>query len=206
MQFTDQIIDALHQYFEQCSPDPEHPQQITEYTLIQHLQDADIAPFSLLKMHQTHELFQAHFMVRHALYRLQQDYHDKHMFHLVIELTKLTRLPWQESNATGISDQPDTLRQYYLNLNNLLVTTPDDVNTLLRDFWQRYITQDNKVEALRVLGLSVNTDFPTARRRYRQLAQQYHPDKGGNTARFQALQDAMATLERCFEKPKARQH
>lgn len=206
MQFTDQIIDAIHQHFEQCPLDTEHSQQVTEYALIQHLQDSGVEPFSLLGMHKTHELFQAHFMVRHALYRLQQNYHDNRRFHLVIELTKLTRLPWQESSATGISDKPDILRQYYLDLNNLLITTPDDVNTLLSSFWQRFLAQDHKVEALRVLGLSVNADFPSIRRRYRQLAQQYHPDKGGNTARFQALQDAMATLEHCFKTPKALQH
>lgn len=198
MQFTDHILDAVHHYFEQCPMDIDQHQRGTEYELIQHLQDRGVEPFNLLTLLQTHELFQAHFLVRRALYQLQQHYHDGQLFHLTLELTRLARQPWQQVSTATLPGQLDAVRDYYLDLNNLHTTTPDDVKSLLNNFWQRYLAQDNKAEALRVLGLDATTDFPTAKQRYRQLVQQHHPDKGGDTAHFQTLQDAMATLERCL--------
>lgn len=198
MQFPDQIIDAVHQYFEHCPIDIERQQRGNEYGLLEYLREAAVEPFNLLDTHRTHELFQAHFLVRHALYRLQQQYHTGQHFHLSLELTRLTRQPWHEPDTASLPDQSDPVRDYYLDLSNLQHTTEDDVNALLNAFWQRYLAQDHKTEALHVLGLDATADFPQARQRYRQLVQQHHPDKGGNTAHFQTLQDAMATLERCF--------
>lgn len=200
MQFTDHILDAVHQYFERCPKDNEHQQRGTEYELLQQLQDQGVEPFNLLHLTQTHALFQAHFLVRRALYQLQQHYHDGQHFNLLLELTRLTRQPWQNASTATLPGQLDAVRDYYLDLNNLHSTTPDDVDSLLNSFWQRYLAQDHKSTALRVLGLDATADFPSAKQRYRQLVQQHHPDKGGDTAHFQTLQDAMATLERCFRR------
>lgn len=199
MQFPDQIINAVHNYFEQCPMDIERQQRGTEYELIQHLQDTGTEPFNLLTLLQTHELFQAHFLVRHALYRLQEHYLRGRAFTLSLDLTRVTRGPWHEEDDTSaMPGTHDGVRDYYLDLNNLHSTTHDDVNSLLNTFWQRYLAQDGKTQALLVLGLDATADFPIAKKRYRQLVQQYHPDKGGDTGYFQTLQAAITTLERCF--------
>lgn len=197
MQFTDHILDAVHQYFERCPKDSEQQQRGTEYELLQHLQDLGVEPFPLLHLPQTHALFQAHFLVRRALYQLQQHYLDQQQFHLKLELTRLTRLPWQACETT-LPAQADAVRDYYLDLNNLHATTPDDVDALLNTFWQRYLAQEHRSAALHVLGLDATADYAGIKQRYRQLVQQHHPDKGGDTVHFQTLQDAMTTLERCF--------
>jgi len=45
-----------------------------------------------------------------------------------------------------------------------------------------------------VLGLDRTATADDIKRAYRKLASQHHPDKGGDTAKFQAIQEAYATL------------
>jgi DnaJ-class molecular chaperone len=44
------------------------------------------------------------------------------------------------------------------------------------------------------LGVGENADADEIKRAYRKLASQHHPDKGGDTAKFQAIQTAYDTL------------
>lgn len=199
MQITEQITDAIHKYFERCLPDIAQHRHTTEYELIQYLQDADIEPFNVLRMSDVHHLFQAHFLVRHALYYLQRKYYDMRAYHLVIEITKLTRTPWQPDSSKGLTAQLDSVRDYYMDLNNLQITTSEEVNNLLNSFWNRYLANNHKADALRMLGLEPDADFKSARRQYRKLAQQLHPDKGGDPAEFQAILEAITTLENCHK-------
>lgn len=45
-----------------------------------------------------------------------------------------------------------------------------------------------------VLGVAVDAPFDTVVARYRTLAQQHHPDKGGDVARFRAVTAAYEAL------------
>ena len=45
------------------------------------------------------------------------------------------------------------------------------------------------------LGVAEDADQDTIKRAYRKLASQHHPDKGGDTAQFQAIQAAYAAIE-----------
>ena len=51
--------------------------------------------------------------------------------------------------------------------------------------------------SLAVLGLDGSADLDAAQRRYRELAMAHHPDRGGDAAQFQAIQEAIAILRRC---------
>ena len=44
------------------------------------------------------------------------------------------------------------------------------------------------------LGVSDTADANTIKRAYRKLASQHHPDKGGDTAKFQQVEEAYRTL------------
>lgn len=45
-----------------------------------------------------------------------------------------------------------------------------------------------------ILGVARDSDAETIKRAYRKLAGQHHPDRGGDTARFQEIQNAYETL------------
>lgn len=45
-----------------------------------------------------------------------------------------------------------------------------------------------------ILGVTKNADQEEIKRAYRSLASKHHPDKGGDTAKFQEIQEAYATL------------
>ena len=45
-----------------------------------------------------------------------------------------------------------------------------------------------------ILGVGPDTSADDIKRAYRKLASQHHPDKGGDTARFQEIQEAYAVL------------
>jgi hypothetical protein len=47
----------------------------------------------------------------------------------------------------------------------------------------------------RRLQVPINANTNTITKHYRRLALKYHPDKGGNTAKFQKLQEAYSTLK-----------
>jgi len=57
-----------------------------------------------------------------------------------------------------------------------------------------------------ILGVDRSADDDAIKKAYRKLASQYHPDKGGDTARFQEIQEAYSTLgdaqkRRAYDNP-----
>jgi DnaJ-class molecular chaperone len=49
---------------------------------------------------------------------------------------------------------------------------------------------------LSILDLTHRDSLSEAKQRYRQLAMQHHPDRGGNAALFQEVQWAFSILQR----------
>ena len=138
-------------------------------------------------------LFRQHFILFHALYRLQQDLLGRQQAMLHISSLQIVLDSYQEV-ATGQLAQADPLRGYYLDLKHLYTTGADDVAALLDSFWENLGRNRRRAEALRILGLNDPVDDASVRRRYRKLVMRHHPDRGGDTARLQLINAALAAL------------
>ncbi len=168
-----------------------HPGGLSEHALILALEDDPLIRKEALS--DTLSLFQAHFLLFHHLYRLSEQLRGKER--LEIHCLKIVLHPWEGEN-TALPETGDPLRDYYLNLDNLAATGRDDVAALLAAFWERFVGQDELTAALRTLDLEEAADYPTAKRRYRELALRHHPDRGGDHETLQTINAAMAVLAR----------
>lgn len=143
-------------------------------------------------------LFQTHFLVMNALYRLQQDLLADGIY-LRISPLAITLEPVSDSGDSElreVSDQP--LSEYYLDFAHLNETDEADVESLLGQFWQHYFARDNAAGALAVLDLPADADWSQVQGRYRKLAAQYHPDRGGDTREFMQVREAYEILRRAL--------
>jgi hypothetical protein len=141
-------------------------------------------------------LFRTHFLLFHVLYRLRDRLRAEARGELRIGVLRIAVAPYGPGRA-GIAHS-DPLRDYYLDLSNLEKTTEEDVVRLLDGFWSRGRAEGDRAEALAVMDLTEPVDLETIKRRYRQLAMRYHPDRGGDTLRLQEINAAMETLSRCY--------
>ncbi|MFT7560385.1 MAG: DnaJ-domain-containing protein 1 [Flavobacteriales bacterium] len=85
--------------------------------------------------------------------------------------------------------ESQALAGYYLNWQNFTQASETSVNELLNSFWQAYskITvrdDEEHQQALVTLGLNADVSLVELKKRYRQLANQQHPDKGGSSEEF----------------------
>ena len=69
---------------------------------------------------------------------------------------------------------------------------------MIKLFWQKYIAQDNKKEALETLNLPTNADAKMIKAQYLRLAQKHHPDKGGCSEMFNKIRQAKIVLDNFF--------
>mgnify|MGYP001824949680 FL=1 len=139
-------------------------------------------------------LFQKHFLLFHALYCINRQRVADRQGALHISPLLIISLAYVEA-STQIGE-PDELADYYLNIENLQGTTEDNVNDLLDAFWVRYLNNEQRGDALQVLGLSDPVTDRQIVQRYRKLAAVHHPDKGGETGKIQAINEAYAVLIR----------
>ena len=174
-----------------------HPDGFKEYELITHLSDdnyfhGNFRSPSLNTPSQNLDLFQKHFLLFHILYLI-----DDQMLANKTGTVSITPLLIKKlSHTEGLSslDKPNTLREYYLNLHNLEETTDDNVNDLLNSFWQYYLRNDKRKDALSTLGSVDPVDDMAIKTAYRRLANTVHPDKGGETDKIQKVNQAYALL------------
>lgn len=179
---SEQLIQILRQQSE----------RISEYSLMEAL-----AEQNQLQMPEEHGdllgLFRAHFLLFHSLYRLRDELWRDQQGYLDIGPLSITLLPYNAADA-GLM-QPDPLRSYYLDLTELDQTDDLRVAEMIAGFWNRLANPAQRQQALAELGLQDPVDDYIIRQRYRQLAMQHHPDRGGDTSRFQSLGEAMSQLK-----------
>lgn len=172
------------------------PDGLAEHALLKRLQQAHPDDFPDTLFRDQLALFRAHFLLFHLLYRLRDTLLADGEAVLEIDPRCIRLAPSAAPAASAMADH-DPMRDYYLDLGHLGDTTAEDIERMLGAFWVRYYAGSRRSEALAVLGLEPDADLDAAQRRYRQLAMTHHPDRGGDPARFQAIQEAIAILRRC---------
>ena len=181
MAIVDQILD-------------QHPQGIREYDLIIELDTKHNLLYPKPDLRQPLLLFQHHFFLRHTLYLLQQQHAEQRSASIEISTLTITKLPPRETLST-LPEQQDPLRDYYLDLTNLNKEDDLSVQAMLDQFWLTMQRQSAQPDAYRVLGLTGSESNEEKQARYRQLAQQQHPDKGGDSEKFCELQHAWQQIK-----------
>ena len=175
----------------------------SEHTLIKFLQQSAIAPFDLFNLGHAKDLFNAHFLCMHALYHLKHQYATQQSYHLRIHAIQIERVELTIEQATHTSQAglitPDPLEAYYLDSRHYFETQEEDIQAMLKSFWEKYLAQDEKHSSLQILELPGDADADMVQQQYRRLAQKHHPDKGGCAARFNEIRQAKDVLDKCFK-------
>jgi len=175
-----------------------HPAGLKEYDLLKLLHEQLPAEQQTL-LFDNLALFQQHFLLFHGLYKLSEQLHAEQAGHLIIEALNIQWLPYHiEAQQSASLQRSDPLRTYYLDIKNLENTSEQDVDNLLASFWVKMSDDSDKLTALALFGLEEPCDLATIKRRYRQLLATHHPDRGGDVATTQSLNEAMAVLKRCY--------
>jgi len=175
----------------------------SEHQLIKHLQVNKVVPFDGFELANTQDLFNAHFLCMHVLYHLKNHYNEEKKFCLDIQSVRIERinLASSASKEEGITtklDLKDPLASYYLNPKHYFETQEYEINDMLKLFWEKYLAQEGKVEALNILGLKADADASMVKAKYKQLAQKHHPDKGGCAEMFNKIRQAKSRLDLIF--------
>jgi len=181
------------------------PAGIKEYDLLKLLQE-QLPENERITRFDNLVLFQQHFLLFHALYKLNDQLYAEQAGQLLIGALNIQWLPNNTdkyvNSLVGTIPfelvQSDPLRKYYLDLNNLQDTSIEDVDNLLASFWVTFSDDDEKAAALALFELEEPCDLVMIKKRYRELLSIHHPDKGGCVEMTQSLNDAMALLKRCY--------
>jgi hypothetical protein len=179
-----------------------YPAGLSEFELIKKFETEGQPGFEKECLIGNLSLFQTHFFLFHSLYQLREqlseqlvlDQEQQYQLEISPLCTQLIPLiPLKENNGSSLADH-NPLRDYYLDLNNLNEVNEAEVNQLLTQFWERFISNDERRDALEELELQDPVDWPTIKKQHRRLAMQHHPDRGGDEERLQAINAAMELL------------
>lgn len=176
----------------------EQPAGLSEYQLLQQLRAEDCVLLGQRPLSDTLTLFRSHFLIFHCLYRLRDQLWQTQRAHLSISPLLIQLHPYSAAEAALTGDDP--LRRYYLDLSHLEDTDAAEVQRLLGTFWRRLRGGEEQAAALQLFGLTAEqAAMPgVLKRRFRQLVSEHHPDRGGDTARLQAINHAREILHRYY--------
>jgi len=172
-----------------------HPAGISEYELILALESSGNPDFNASCLRNNLSLFQTHFFLFHSLYQCHEQLWHSGDGRIEISPLRIQLLTISNPANTALTAH-NPLRDYYLNIANLNDTDANDVDELLGKFWQRFVRNDERNNALAELELNDPVDWVTIKTQHRRLAMQHHPDRGGDEQRLQAINAAMDVLAR----------
>jgi DnaJ-domain-containing protein 1 len=172
-----------------------HPCGLSEHELFNILAEAGESNFDRKAWQGKHALFSQHFLLFHALYRLRDLLHEQQQACLEISALRIC-LSELQSSEQSLPAEADPLREFYLDITQLEKISVDDVQQMLGDFWLRFHNDECRCEALSVLGLDDPVSDADIKQRYRRLAMQHHPDRGGDDTTLQKINAAMSILTR----------
>lgn len=128
-----------------------------------------------------------------GLYRLQSEFPQEQA--LIISPLNIQIVEKQKARKTGLEDSvSSSLRDYYLDWNNFDKTGKEDIEKLLGSFWKRFYRVGGRAAAFKALDLTEAATQQEIKNRYRQLAGENHPDKGGDRERFIEIREAYEIL------------
>lgn len=189
MEILQDIIKGLDSFFEQQG-------EAKEIELIQYLKSLGQEPFTQFNLSHSKDLFRAHFLIKHALYHLQNSYFQARKFVLHIDLVNIKRQVFLDGRSELAVHDP--VKAYYMDISHYFETEEEEVNELLNGFWQKFLARDDLSAALQVLELPEDANRNDVKVQYRKLAQCHHPDKGGCAERFKKISAAKRLLDRAL--------
>lgn len=171
-----------------------YPNGVSEYELLELLAEKEKIP----SFHASnHILFQVHFLLFHALYKLRRELRKQEKFDLEIHCLKIQLLPYYKGTDGLVKYTPDLLEEYYLDFNNYQ-TPPEEVEAMLENFWKLFDNYQKKEKALKILGLSEPTNKEEILKSYYELVRKDHPDFGGRGEKISDLVYAKSVLLESF--------
>ena len=174
------------------------PSGISEFDILKTLKD-QLPAFSQLADDSNLQLFRQHFLIMNALYQLQTSLWQEENLILDITATRITLFSASQvtlSESTTLSDSVDAkLAAYYLDWDEYEKTDEDEVSRLLNSFFKGISLTGDRESALKTLEIEAsNPSKADIKVQYRKLAQQHHPDRGGDQDRFIDLRQAYEYL------------
>ena len=148
------------------------------------------------------DLFKRNFLIMNALYQLQTELHPEQWLQVEAMNIQLFSLAETEGSTQAI-DTTHPLREYYLEWTNYQVEE-DEVKRLLNEFWSNYrrylggsraVASMDRIQALKLFGLSESATGKDIRKQWRKLAMQHHPDReSGDADKFRVMCEAWNVL------------
>ncbi|MBJ7538050.1 DNA-J related domain-containing protein [Marinomonas transparens] len=145
------------------------------------------------------QLFRQHFFIMNALYQLQASLWQEESIMLSISALHIKLLLTEQvhlSESTELNDSVDAkLAAYYLDWTEYEKTDEEEVSRLLNSFYRGIDLKGDREAALKTLQIAEPSPSKTAiKQHYRKLAQQHHPDRGGDKETFIGLRQAYEYL------------
>ena len=151
------------------------------------------------------ELYRWHFVLFNALYKLADEFRSNNMY-LYVHFMKTTLQPFPASDlcrffnhdicrfcaapvtGTSVYCQFHASRLddsalgavsdkfFYADTTNFYALTQDSAEKFIAGAWNLLQNQDEHLRCWKIIGLPVNSDLKLVKQRFRQLAQECHPD------------------------------
>lgn len=167
-----------------------HPEGLSEYQILEILiQKEKIPDFHF----SNYVMFQVHFLLFHALYKLRLNLRKQQKFDLKIHCLKIQLVPYLTGTNALVKYEKDALEEYYLDFNNY--QTPEkEVEDMISNFWKLFDKYQKKEKALKTLGLEETVNKEQILKKYYELVRKEHPDYGGDGKRISEIVQAKSVL------------
>ncbi len=177
---------------------------LSELALIKSLQRSPWHLLGPVHFSDPSRLYPVHFLVFHALYRLRDELGSQGET-LSISPLSIRLRAMDVVAGTGPPAHADPLRAFYLDLSKYELSKAA-IGRMMEDFWSgqagREPAPEEALEAAAILGFGeLPESLDIVKHRFRRAVMQAHPDRGGDTARVQVLNEAFALLRRHFSRP-----
>jgi hypothetical protein len=169
-------------------------------------------------------LYQNHFLLFHVLYRLQDEFYQEEKY-LFIHFMRTMVVPYPEDSFCRFYEEllgrfcqaacpaghqycefhanqlGDTalnelsLRYFYLDQENFYKLDEETATAFINGTWEILTHYGKYQKSFKILGLPETADLRMIKKRFRQLAKEYHPDRGAQSNhKFHEINNAYQLL------------